>query len=55
MGHNEQVDLSEQHKGAQHDDHGGLTVSGAPQGSCVDLIKAAQHVETIVLIQKRNS
>ena len=43
--HYEQVTLSEEHKGEEHDEHGGFAVAGSSQGTGVNLVKAAQHVE----------
>ena len=45
LGHSEQVDLPEHHEGGQHNDHGGLAVARAPEGTGIDLVEATQHIE----------
>lgn len=43
--HNKQIDLPKRHEGQKHNDHGCFAVAGTPQGTGIDLIKAAKHVE----------
>ena len=44
LGADEQVQLAEDHKRQQHDDHGGGGIPGAAHGPGQHLVKAAQHI-----------
>ena len=53
MGHEVEVDLADQDKGQQHDDHGTDRIAPSPQGSGQDLVHAVEEHEENVDVDER--